>query len=57
MIEISYKNKYTVFCDNCEGGAELDTWDECVEYMRENDWKTELVGEKFNNHCPECQEE
>ena len=45
-----------VVCDNCEDGTELDTWDECLEYMRENDWKKKLIDGKFNNYCPECQE-
>lgn len=41
-------------CDNCEEGVELDSWDECLEYMRENDWKKKLIDGKFNNYCPEC---
>ena len=56
MIEKIYKNKYMVICDNCEDGIELDTWDECMEYMRDNDWKRKLVDGKFNNYCSECQE-
>lgn len=56
MIEKIYKNKYMVICDNCEDGTELDTWDECMEYMRDNEWKTKLIDGEFNNYCPECQE-
>ena len=55
-IEKIYKNKYMVTCDNCEEGIELNTWGECLEYMRDNDWKRKLVDGKFNNYCPECQE-
>jgi hypothetical protein len=29
---------HMVICDNCEDGIELDTWDECMEFMRDNDW-------------------
>ena len=49
------KNNLMVICDNCEDGIELDTWDECMEYMRDNDWKRKLVDGKYNNYCPECQ--
>ena len=55
-IEKIYKNKYMVVCDNCEEGTELETWDECMEFMRYSDWKRKLVDGKFNNYCPECQE-
>jgi len=51
------KNNLMVICDNCEDGIELDTWDECMEFMRDNDWKRKLVDGKFNSYCPECQEE
>ena len=52
-IEKIYKNKYMVTCDNCEEGTELNTWDECLEYMRDNDWKRKLVNGQFENYCPE----
>jgi len=55
-IEKIYKNKYMVVCDNCEEGTELDTWDECLEFMRENEWEWQLIDGKYNHYCPECQE-
>jgi hypothetical protein len=56
MIDKIYKNKYMLTCDNCGDGTELETWDECMEFMRENSWKKKLVDGEYKNYCPECQE-
>lgn len=56
MIEKIYKNQYMVICDNCQEGVELETWDECLTFMRENEWRRKLVNGHFHNYCPECQE-
>ena len=45
-----------IICDNCEDGVELDTRDECMEFMHENEWEWQLIDGKYNHYCPECQE-
>jgi len=47
---------YMVVCDNCGEGAEVDTWDEVLEYIKEEGWKKRLVDGEFKHYCPECQE-
>jgi hypothetical protein len=53
MIEKDYKS-YQVICDNCLEGEEVDTWDEALEFMKENEWKKKKVDGKFLNYCADC---
>lgn len=51
------KDEYAVECDICgkyEGG--FGSFDEAVEYIRDNEWDTRKVDGEYHNHCDECKE-
>jgi primosomal protein N' len=48
---------YMVVCDNCGDGAEVDTWDEALKYIRDEGWQKKKNGNSWNHYCPECKEE
>lgn len=57
MIEKQY-GRYVGACDACgvELGAEYDDFQDAVDGMKANGWKTVKVGEDWANYCPECAE-
>ena len=56
MIEQRGEWKYALICDEC--GHEVkyfNTFDEAVEYKKENGWKSKRVDGEWVNVCPDCQ--
>ena len=55
MIE-KIQGYHYVTCDAC--GAELEgiyySFEDAVEDMRDNDWKSVNVGGVWQNYCPHC---
>ncbi len=56
MIDKIYGRNYGVTCDNCGEGAECDSWDDLMEYMRENGWKKKMVNGHWEHYCADCKE-
>jgi hypothetical protein len=54
MIEKIYKNKYIVTCDNCGEGQEVNTWDEVMEFLEQENWKKKLANKEWKHYCNEC---
>lgn len=48
---------YMVICDNCGEGAEVNTWDEALVFLREEGWQKKKNGKSWNHFCPECKED
>lgn len=54
-IDKAYGSFYPT-CDIC--GKQLmstDTFEEAVETMKDNNWKSVMVGGEWENHCTDCQ--
>ena len=54
MIDRLY-SEYLPICDSC--GAELEGYfdfQEAVDGMRANGWKTVMLGGEWVNYCPDC---
>lgn len=46
-----------VICDNCGDGFEADSWEDALQKMKDDGWKTVLKNHKWEHFCPECKEE
>lgn len=60
-----YRGKsYELLCDQCgEVGVFEDTFNSCVEYAKDNKWKSKSVRTKdqyqryiFSHYCPKCKD-
>jgi len=49
---------YVLYCDYCgiEAEGNFETFDDTVEYKKENGWKSKMTERGWNDCCPECQE-
>jgi hypothetical protein len=57
MIEKTYRNTYTLFCDHCgdECDEVFDGFEEAVEYKKDNGWRSvkDRNGD-WHELCPSC---
>ena len=57
MIETRYGRGVVLVCDVC--GHEIkyfDTFQEAVDYKKENGWKSVRDGNEWQDVCPDCRE-
>lgn len=56
MIDKSY-NKYILVCDNCldTDGEIYDSFEDVLETLKGNEWKTLKENEEWVNLCKDCQ--
>lgn len=47
---------YELICDICGEDFDFETFDDAVNYKRENGWKSEKYKGEWQDICPECQE-
>ena len=57
MID-KYHGNYRLICDICEEQAdkEFDSFDDAVDYKRNNGWKSQKKYGEWQDVCPECQD-
>ena len=58
MIDEIYKS-YSLICDGCGLLIEVNTFDEAVDYKKDNNWKSIKSGinrDDWSDYCPECRE-
>lgn len=51
-------NGYKLVCDSC--GYEVtgfDTFQEAVDYKKENDWKSKKCEDEWEDNCTNCRED
>jgi len=53
-IENIYNNKKMLFCDCCEDGEELDSFEDCLEFIDSNDWITVKEDNTWYHFCSSC---
>ena len=56
MIEKRGEGRYVLVCDEC--GHEVkyfDTFQEAVDYKKENSWRSKKDGDEWLDVCPDCQ--
>ena len=56
MIEGDLTKGYWLTCDNCGEDFDLETFDDAVDYKKENGWLSEKYNGEWQDICPECQE-
>ncbi|MCK9220937.1 MAG: hypothetical protein M0P47_12940 [Bacteroidales bacterium] len=45
---------YCDFCDFCDSFDVDDNWDELMNEMKEDGWKSKKVEEEWKHMCPDC---
>lgn len=53
MIVQEYQ-KFILFCDSCYRELEFESFDEAIDYARQNHWTTKKVDREWNNFCNSC---
>ena len=56
MIEGNIIDGYWLICDICGQEHDFETFDEAIDYKRENGWISEKYKGEWQDICPECQE-
>ena len=56
MIEKVYGKKFEVTCDNCGEGEEWDSWEDAMNYLKNEGWQYVNKNGSWFHYCPECQE-
>ena len=52
-----FDEAFEITCDECGECEEIDgDFNECIDWTKENGWKTVKEGRDWCNYCPECQE-
>ncbi len=55
MISKEY-GAYTLACDICGEEETFDSFDEVIQYKKDNGWKSQKYKGEWEDVCPECQE-
>ncbi|GIW49177.1 MAG: hypothetical protein KatS3mg079_653 [Caloramator sp.] len=56
MIDRQY-GKYVLVCDYCGEEIEFKTFDEALEYKKENGWRSIKHSDGWETICEECRKE
>jgi len=56
MIDKTY-GKYDLECDSCgESEVNMDSFDDALNYAKENGWKIKKINGEWKHYCPDCNE-
>lgn len=56
MIKTIYGRGVVLICDSCDREVKyFDTFQESVDYKKENGWKNVKDGGEWRDVCPDCQ--
>jgi Fe2+ or Zn2+ uptake regulation protein len=47
---------YHLVCDNCGDTETFNSFDEAVDFAKENNWQLKK-NKEWENYCPDCREE
>jgi len=50
------KKGKAVTCDNCGNGFECDSWEDAQYQMKQEEWVTRKVKDKWLHYCGDCKE-
>jgi len=51
------ESTFSVECDDCGENEEVEgTFQDCLDFMKNNGWRTKKDGNDWLNYCPECGE-
>lgn len=53
MINKEY-GKTILSCDICEEQFKFDSFDEAVDYKKDNNWKSKKIKNEWIDMCPSC---
>lgn len=58
MINARGTGRFVLTCDCCEHEVKyFDTFQEAVDYKKENGWQSVKDGSEWRDVCPDCQQE
>jgi len=50
-------NYYVLVCDGCGESESFDSFEEAVDFAKNNDWQFKKVNGEWENYCIDCSEE
>lgn len=56
MIDGNIVDGYWLVCDICGKEHDFETFDDALDYKKENGWISEKYKGEWQDVCPECQE-
>ena len=53
----NYRNMKCIECDSCGMRMEADTFDEALQLIKDENWKTVKTEDGYEHYCVDCKQE